>query len=64
MLITMLVLAGALIGVERVCSWRLSVNQRSAAVNQGLAAVLPSIRLAGSPLPISSGSLSRENERA
>ncbi len=44
MLVTMLALAGALIGMERACSWRLSVIQRqTAADNQKLAAVLPPV---------------------
>ncbi len=52
MLVAVLALAGALIGMERVCSWRLSVIQRqTAADHQRLAAVLPPIPSADLPQP-------------
>lgn len=52
MLVTVLALAGALISMERACSWRLSVIRRqTAADNQRLAAVLPPIPSADLPQP-------------
>ena len=48
MLAAVLALAGALIGMERACSWRLRVIQRqTAADNQRLAAVLPPVPSTG-----------------
>ena len=49
MLVTVLALAGALIGMEQACSWRLRVIRRQTADHQRLAAGLPPISAADLP---------------